>query len=220
MTRRVLFVTALAIACSLDTVPTQQPPAEQTAQERAQAELDAPKLVSVLGLAPGMAVADVGAGFGEMAVVLAKWIGSGRVYATDIGERQLGVIRDAVKREGVGNVTVIAGGADTTNLPEACCDAIFLRHVYHHIFEGAVAAFDRSIYASLKPGGRVAIIDFVPEAGSPLPKGVPANRGGHGVPPAVVIEELVAAGFTHETTIDRWPPGDVNPAAFLTLFRK
>jgi SAM-dependent methyltransferase len=153
-----------------------------------------------------------------MSVVLGNWIGSGRVFATDIGARQLGVIRDYVKREGLTNVTVLEGAAASTNLPEACCDAVFLRHVYHHIT--AIEPFNKSLYASLKPGGRLAIIDFVPTKGSQIPEGVPANREGHGIPIAVVISEVSAAGLTYVKTIDKWPPGDKNPVGFLVLFRK
>jgi predicted methyltransferase len=185
------------------------------AQERDEAERDAPKLAKVLALAPGMTVADIGAGGGAMSVVLGKWIGTGRVYATDIAARQLADIRDYVKREGLTNVTVIEGAAASTNLPAACCEALFLRHVYHHIT--AVEAFNKSLYASLKPGGRLAIIDFAPMPKSKLPEGVPANRGGHGIPPAVIIDEMKAAGFTHLETIDPWPP-DEKRTLFLTLF--
>jgi predicted methyltransferase len=200
------------------TLTAQEPDARQVAQERAQAELDAPKLIDVLELEPGMTVADIGAGGGAMTVVLGKWIGTGRVYATDITERALRLTREYAKREGLSNVTVIEGAAAATNLPPACCDALFLRHVYHHISDAA--AFNKSLYASLKPGGRLAIIDFVPTRGSRLPQGVPANRGGHGIPPSIVIEEMKAAGFSHVRTIDTWPPGDKEPDYFLTLFKK
>ena len=138
----------------------QEPDAKQIAQERRQAENDAPHLVEVLGLKPGMTVADIGTGGGAMAVVLGKWIGSASVYATDITERALRTTREYAEKEGLTNVTVIEGGADRTNLPAACCDALFLRHVYHHIT--AVEAFNKSLLASLKPGGRLAIIDFRP----------------------------------------------------------
>jgi ubiquinone/menaquinone biosynthesis C-methylase UbiE len=196
----------------------QFPEPNQVVQERAQAELDVPKLIEVLGLKPGMIVADVGAGFGAMTVVLGKWIGSGHVFATDVAPRQLTVIREYVQKEALQNVTVIEGAAASTNLPEACCDAIFMRDVYHHIV--AVDQFNKSVLASLKPGGRVAIIDFLPRAGSALPDGVRANRGGHGISAATVIEELTAAGLRHVRTIDSWPPGDKRPAYFLVLFTR
>jgi ubiquinone/menaquinone biosynthesis C-methylase UbiE len=211
----VLAVVTLAVASP---ARGQEPDARQIAQERASAEADAPKLVEVLGLKPGMAVADIGTGGGAMAVVLGKWIGSGRIYATDITERALRTTREYAKKEGLTNVTVIEGGAATTNLPDACCDAVFLRHVYHHITD--IEAFNKSLLASLKPGGRLAIIDFVGRRGSAVPAGVPANRGGHGIPPQVVIEEVTAAGFKHVRTIDAWPPGDKNPVGHLTLFLK
>lgn len=211
-------LTAVAVLLASGVLVAQIPEAKQVAQERAQAELDAPKLSKVLQLEPGMTVADVGAGFGAMTVTLAKSIGPGRVFATDIAERQLSVIRDYVTRDGLENVTVLEGGAASTNLPDACCDAIFLRHVYHHIT--AVEPFNRSLFAALKPGGRLAIIDFLPMKGSELPQGVPANREGHGIPSAVVIAEVSAAGLTAIETIDRWPPGDKSPAYFLVSFRK
>jgi ubiquinone/menaquinone biosynthesis C-methylase UbiE len=196
----------------------QQPSANQLAEERRQAELDAPKLAEILDLKPGMTIADVGAGGGAMTVVLGKWIGTGRVFATDIVPEYLATIRNYVAREGLNNVTVIEGASASTNLPSACCDAIFLRHVYHHIADHD--AFNASLFSALKPGGRLAIIDFVPRAGSKLPEGVPTNRGGHGVSPNLVISEVSARGLEHIQTIDAWPPGDKEPDYFLVLFRK
>ena len=207
-----------AIAISAVVLHAQQPDAKQLAQERADAEADVPKLVVELGLKPGMTVADVGAGNGNMSIVLARWIGSGRVYATDIPARTLAWLHEYVKREGLTNVTVIEGAAAATNLPAASCDAIFMQNVYHHITQ--VEPFNQSLIASLKPGGRLAIIDGRPDKGSKLPEGVPANRGGHGIPAAVVKEELVAAGLTHVKTIEGWPPGGKYPGVFLALFRK
>ena len=220
LTLTVAFATLAVIAGGAQSTPQQREDdyARQVKQERAQAELDAPKIVDVLELKPGMTVADVGAGGGAMTVVLGKWIGSGHVFSTDIGERQLEIIRDYVKRESLTNVTVLEGAAASTNLPEGCCDAVFLRHVYHHIKD--IEPFNKSVYASLKPGGRLAIIDFVPEKGSKLPEGVPANREGHGIPIPIVISELSAPGLTYVKTIEKWPPGDKIQPGFLVLFRK
>lgn len=215
LTLLIPFTLAVAVAA---TTAQQFPEPGQVKQERARAELEVPYLVDVLALKPGMTVADVGAGFGAHTVVLGKWIGDGKVLATDVGQRQLTVIREYVAKEGLKNVTVLEGGATATNLPADCCDAIFMRDVYHHIT--AVDAFTKSLFASVKRGGRLAIIDFVPQPGSKLPAGVPENRGGHGVPTAVVENELKAAGFRHLQTVDRWPQGNPKEDLFLVLFAK
>ena len=217
MTRTLCLAITLLLAGVAGPAHAQQPDAKQIAQERKQAELDVPHLVEALELKPGMTVADVGTGGGAMTVVLGHWIGSGRVFATDVTESSLRRTREYVQKEGLTNVTVIEGAEAATNLPDACCDAIFLRNVYHHLT--AVDAFTKSLVASLKPGGRLAVIDFEDRKGgaSRIPKGVPANRGGHGVPPGIVVEELTAAGLTHVRTAAPWPSGDVT---FLALFRK
>ena len=185
-----------------------------------QAEREVPRLADVLEVKPGMTVADVGAGFGAWTVTMAKRIGpSGRVYATEIGAEQLAAIRDTVARERLENVTVLEGSAGSANLPDGCCDAVFLRDVYHHLTQPE--EFVKSVAAALKPGGRLAIIDFEPESGSKIPPGVPVNRGGHGISPSLIISELSAAGLSHAQTMTIWPPEStgVRPY-FLVLFRK
>lgn len=174
----------------------------------------ATRLVELLELQPGMTVADVGAGRGGMSVLMAKHIGAGgRVYSTDINEDRLAEIRAALLRERLDNVVVVKGLERDTNLPEACCDAVFLRDVYHHL--GDPAAMNRSLFEALKPGGRLAVIDFMPKAGSKRPDAVPENREGHGIRPEQVFEEVAAAGFSQAQIIDDWGEG-----MFLVLFRK
>jgi len=216
--RRFIRLVVIAVLSGGVLAAQQFPEPGQVKQERARAELEVPYLVDVLALKPGMTVADVGAGFGAHTVVLAKWIGEGKVFATDIGQRQLTVMREYVAKEGAKNVTVLEGGIASTNLPANCCDAIFMRDVYHHIT--AVDQFTKSLFASVKPGGRIAILDFIPQPGSKLPAGVPENRGGHGIPTAVVENELKAAGFTHVKTVDRWPQGNAKEDLFLVLVEK
>jgi ubiquinone/menaquinone biosynthesis C-methylase UbiE len=195
--------------------------AQQTALTEGQikaAELEIPELVKLLNLKPGMTVADVGAGFGAWTVRLAKVVGpSGRVYATDIGAAQLASLRDYTKREGLTNVTVLEGAADTSNLPALCCDAILIRDAYHHLTqpEKIVA----SLAAALKPGGRLAVIDFPPRPKSAVPAGVAANRGGHGVPQEVVEREGRTV-LTHVQTMANWVPNSEPASLFLVLFRK
>ena len=182
------------------------------------ADLELPVLVKLFDLASGMTVADVGAGFGAWTVRFSRVVGpSGRVYSTDIGVAQLAALRDATQREGLTNVTVVEGGANTTNLPALCCDAILVRDAYHHLTQPA--AIVNSLAAALKPGGRLAVIDFPPRPKSEVPSGVPADRLGHGVPPGVVERE-VGAVLTHVRTLSTWNADSEPRSLYLVLFRK
>ncbi len=195
--------------------------AQQTALTEAQlkaAEVEVPQLVELLELKPGMTVADVGAGFGAWTMRFSRSIGpQGRVYATDLGAAQLAALRDVVKRDQLANVTVLEGATENTNLPALCCDAILVRDAYHHFTQPDEMI--RSLAASLKPGGRLAVIDFPPRANSEVPSGVRANRGGHGVPPEVVQAE-VGAVLKHVRTIQTWAPDSQPASLYLVLFRK
>jgi predicted methyltransferase len=182
------------------------------------AEVEVPRLVELLELKPGMAVADVGAGFGAWTMRFAREVGpTGRVYATDLGAAQLAALRDVTRRERLDNVTVIEGAADSTNLPALCCDAVLIRDAYHHFTQPD--ALVRSVAASLKPGGRLAVIDFPPRPNSEVPAGVPADRRGHGVPPDIVERE-VGAVLTHVRTLTAWSPTSQPASLFLVLFEK
>lgn len=182
------------------------------------AEVEVPQLVELLQLKPGMTVADVGAGFGAWTMRFSRWIGpAGRVYATDVGTAQLAALRDAVQREKLTNVTVLEGAPSTTNLPALCCDAILIRDAYHHLTQPEDIV--RSLAASLKPGGRLAVIDFPPRPNSEVPSGVPANRGGHGVPSEVVQREATTA-LTYVRTIPNWAPNSQPASLYLVLFQK
>lgn len=195
--------------------------AQQTALTDAQiksAEIEVPRLMEILELRSGMTVADVGAGFSAWTTRFARQLGpAGRVYATEIGAAQLAALRDIVAKERLTNVTVIEGTAASTALPAACCDAILVRDAYHHFT--APADMGRSLAAALKPGGRLVILDFPPRANSQVPAGVPANRGGHGVP-ADVVERELSAVLTHVRTVPNWSPESQPADLFLVLFRK
>jgi ubiquinone/menaquinone biosynthesis C-methylase UbiE len=195
--------------------------AQQTALTDGQiktADLEVPELVKLFELQPGMTVADVGAGFGAWTMRFSRVVGpSGRVYSTDIGAAQLAALREAAKREGLGNIIVVEGAANTTNLPALCCDAILIRDAYHHLTQPA--GIIRSLAAALKPGGRLAVIDFPPRPNSDVPSGVPADRLGHGVPPQVVERE-VGAVLKHVRTIPSWSASNQLASLYLVLFQK
>ncbi len=213
--RHPVSISLAALICAATALSAQRQQASP--REMAAAERDVPLVAELLELGPGMTVADIGAGMGAMSIVLAKRLGpSGRVLSTDIGASPLEALRQAVTREQLTNMTVVQGAPASTNLPDACCDAIFMRDVYHHITD--VGAFNQSLMAALKPGGRLAIIDFAPRKGSKVPDGVNPNRGGHGVTAAIVEQEVTAAGFKLDRTVANWPPGSTE--FFLVLFRK
>jgi ubiquinone/menaquinone biosynthesis C-methylase UbiE len=149
-------------------------------------------------------------------VELARQVGpAGRVYSTELSQSRLSEIRDRAKKAGLGNVLVIEAGETSTNLPEACCAAIVMRNVYHHV--GDTRPFNASLRRAAAAGGLVAVIDFEPDSffhlSSPPPGAAPARRG-HGVLRTELVEELAAAGFAVEREIPDW--GGRN---FLVLFR-
>ena len=73
------------------------------------------------------------------------------------------------------NVTVVEGDATDTRLPEGCCDAVFMRDVFHHLTDAA--AINASIARALRPGGVFVVIDFLP------------GNEGHGITPEKLVEE-------------------------------
>jgi len=155
----------------------------------------------------GTIVADVGAGDGTYSFVAAQKVGpSGRVYATEIDKGKLKILRAEVTKRKVENMIIVEGTADDTKLPSSCCDTIFLRHVYHHLTQPQ--EFDRNLVRSLKPGAYLAIIDFPPRLNLGTVEGVPKNRGGHGIPEKVMVEELATVGLQVEKVIDDWSAQD------------
>jgi len=218
--RRAVYALLAVISLSASLVGQQQPgPQGATEAQVTSAQIEVPQLVARLELKPGMTVADVGAGFGAWTVALAKWLGpDGRVYSSDVGAQQLKILREAVQRERLTNVTILEGSERSTNLPAGCCDAILIRDAYHHLTQPM--DITRSFAASLKPGGRLAVIDFPTRPDTEVPAGVPANRGGHGVPPEIVVKEVTAAGLTHVRTDANWSPDSQPAMLFIALFRK
>ena len=163
-----------------------------------------PRLASLMQWKAGTVVADIGAGDGQYSFAAAARVGpTGRVYASEIDEKKLEELRAEVKQRNLSNVIVVTSKEADTGLSAACCDAIFLRRVYHHLTKPA--EFDAQIVASLKSGGRLAIIDFAPRPGLDPVGGIPSNRGGHGIAERIVVEELTAAGLHVEREVQDWP---------------
>lgn len=125
------------------------------------------EVISALKLAPDAAVADIGAGTGYFAVRFAHMLSQGRVYGIDLEPDMVKYLAERAKKENLSNLTAIAGAAGDPRIP-APVDLVILVDVYHHIHERE--AYFRKLRASLKPGGRVAVIDFRMDAPAGPPK--------------------------------------------------
>ena len=166
------------------------------------------KIFEALELKPGSVVGEIGAGNGELTLAAARVVGTqGKVFTSELGDERVKALEKAVQASGLSQITVLTGDAGKTNFSDRCCDAIFMRNVYHHF--GDPLAMTRSIAASLKPGGRVAVVDFMPnrnrpEAARPADR---ANNESHGVSAESVARELREAGLEivkSEPGNDRW----------------
>ena len=180
-------------------------------------ESEIQRLARVMNWKAGQVIADVGAGEGEIGFAAAVAVGeTGKVYLTELDEEKIAALEKDASRRNLKNVAILAAAEKETKLPGNCCDAIVLRRVYHHFT--APAEMDASLLRSLRPGGLLAVIDFPPRksltASDPV-KGMPSNRGGHGIPKKILVEELLAAGFILDKTFDDWPED-----TYCVLFRK
>ena len=177
------------------------------------------RIFEAIGVREGITVCEIGAGDGELSIAAAKAAGpAGRVYTSELGDERVKALRSKVAASELKQVTVVEGDALKTNFPDGACDALFMRNVYHHFVEPA--KINASIAASLKPGGRIAIVDFTPpgkEAERPADR---SKDGMHGVTAETVSRELQEAGFeaiTTETGAQRWfmvvaaRPGSLTP---------
>lgn len=116
-------------------------------------------IVAACKIAPGMAVADVGAGTGLFTRKFAGAVGDkGKVYAVDIAPTFLKHIEKTCADAKIKNVETIQCDQFSTKLPKNSVDLVFICDTYHH-FEFPQRTL-QSIYDALKPGGKLVLIDF------------------------------------------------------------
>ncbi len=150
---------------------------------------EADTVMALLGLRPGMAVADIGAGSGYYVARMARRVGpAGVVYGQDIMPRYLRYLRERVDRDELTNVRLALGDPHDPRLPRQSLDLVTMIHMYHEIEQpfGLLA----NLVPSLKPGARIAILDM--------------NRrtDQHGTPPLLLKCEMEAVGFTQQSFHD------------------
>jgi SAM-dependent methyltransferase len=163
-------------------------------------------IFAAAGVHEGATVCEIGAGDGALSIAAARVVGAGgRIYTSELGEGRVKTLQDKAAESGLAPIIVIAGDEGKTNFPDGACDALFMRNVYHHFADPAV--MNASIWNAVKPGGRVAIVDFTPP-GEEATR--PADRdkdGMHGVSPESVSREMKDAGFetlSSELGTQRW----------------
>ena len=154
------------------------------------------RIVEALAVSSGMTLADIGAGTGLFLPVLDRKVGpAGRVYAVDISPKFLEHLRERAEREDLARVDVVKALEDSVALPAASVDLAFVCDTYHH-FEYPRSTLD-SLYAAIRPGGFLVVVDFERVPGETLDWVLEHVRAGK----EVFRREIESAGFRFEREV-------------------
>jgi len=139
------------------------------------------RVIEALKLQPGMSVADIGAGSGYFTRRFVQAVTEqGNVYAVDVEPDMLQYAKDSIARMPIpSTVEFILAQPDHPRLPPQSVDLIFLCNVYHHLNNRP--AYFANVRPALRPGGRIAVIDFYHDARSG-DVGFPASIWSHATP--------------------------------------
>jgi SAM-dependent methyltransferase len=144
-------------------------------------------VLQLLELPKDADVADIGAGTGYFSFPMGRLAPEGTIYAVDIQDEMLAIVRDLARRKGVTNVVAHRGEIDDTRLPPASVDLVLVVDAYHEFSHPAEML--GSIRTALRPGGRLVLVEY--RAGDPK---VPIKPL-HTMTEAQVRRELEACGF-------------------------
>jgi SAM-dependent methyltransferase len=155
------------------------------------------RIAKALAVSPGMTVADIGAGTGLFLPDFNRAVGAaGRVYAVEIAPKFLAHLRERAEREKLGRVEVVKGLEDSIALPAASVDLAFVCDTYHH-FEYPRSTL-ASLYAAIRPGGSLVILDFERIPGESDDWVLEHVRAGK----EVFRREIESAGFRFEREVE------------------
>jgi len=144
---------------------------------------EAERVMNLLGVKPGLTVADIGAGSGYYTVRLAKRVGpEGHVYAEDVVPEYLERLAQRVRSEGLtGTVTLVRGDPHDPQLPAGSVDIALLVHMYHEVQQPYGLLWN--LRPALRTGAQVAVVDARKQTEV------------HGTPPDLLRCELAAVGY-------------------------
>jgi ubiquinone/menaquinone biosynthesis C-methylase UbiE len=145
------------------------------------------RVVASLEIKPGDRIADLGAGGGYFTFRFADAVGeSGVVYAVDVDSGMTEYLEKRAKKEGYANVDVVLAEFDDPTLPDSGVDLMFTSNTYHHIEDRP--AYFRNASKYLRPGGRIAIVEYEGDEGFHL-------FGGHSTASDEIRAEMEQAGY-------------------------
>src|SRR5713226_7595598 len=161
----------------------------------------ASEVVEFIGLKKGDKVADIVAG--RLTGSLAQAVGpSGKVYAVETAEvvRAHPEIMDRMKALATRSPNVVVSDDPVASALPSGLDAVLFRQNYHDLYDkfmgpADVPAFNKAVFAALKPGGVYVVLDHAAAAGS----GIAATETLHRIDPARVKADVLAAGFKLDT---------------------
>lgn len=153
------------------------------------------RVIAALGLKKGQSVADIGAGTGYFTSRLARSSAAPKVFASDIEASMVKYLEARATKEKLTNIVAVQASATSPNLPEAV-DLILIVDTMHHL--EAREAYFKNLGKSLKPGGRIAIVDW--KKGGPM--GPPDDFR---FTPAELTKELATAGYKKVSGYDFLP---------------
>jgi len=149
------------------------------------------QVVETLGLKPGMAVADLGSGSGYFTRRFVEAVTErGKVYAVDVEPEMLKYAEESLIHLHIPyTAEFILARPDNPKIPTGAVDLIFVCNVYHHLENRPI--YFESLKSALKPGGRIAIVDFYHDERS----GDVGFSKQHLVPRETVLDEMTKAGY-------------------------
>lgn len=181
-----LFILILVV-CTMSLPTACQWGDDPDAWEKRHNEYQPPdQVMDSMAVKAGMTIAEIGAGQGRYAVLMARRVGpTGKIYAIDIDEKALDYLNLRCKRDKIQNVITVLGTVTDSKLPKGLMDLIYIINTYHHLDDPI--ALMKNLSPALKPNGQLVIIEHDPIK-------VPEMKS-HATPRETLIQQANEASF-------------------------